>query len=245
MGCRKLGIVTAIILFIFGGAAWSDEYTGHLDKKGSLAFKYGTQIFPDSDLTDYWDLSPDVAPYPVEISYEHKLGRSLGIELSGCYSQMEDEKELPNRQYDEMEVKNISFSPSIKYHLPVNNSTVLFFGIGPDIVQSRGTLTYTISNRTYEDDVSEIAYGGHGLIGFEYFILKNPAKDNFFDWPLSIGLEYKYTFAEISDYDEELIQKIKTGESRTNPNTVWNSVTPNKLQVGGHTAAITLKWHFF
>ncbi len=237
MGCRKLGIAMVIVLWVIGGAAWADEYTGHLEKKGSLALKFGTQIFPKSDLTDFWDFSPEVTFYPVEIAYEHKLGKALGLELSFCYNQMTDDRDYTSRRSGELDVKNISFSPSLKYNLALNNSMVLFFGLGPDIIQSRGKLTYAILNRTYEDDVSEIAYGGHGLVGLEYYLIKQPAQGNFFDWPLSIGLEYKYTFAEINDYDEELIKKVNAGEGTTHAS--------HKLQVGGHTAAFTIKWHFF
>lgn len=237
MGSRKMRIAIVIVLFMISGAAWGEEYTGHFDKKGSLAFKFGTHFYSKSDLTDFWDYSPDVSFYPVEIAYEHKLGRSLGLEFSVCYDQMTDDRNYSATRASELDVKNLSFSPSVKYNLRLNNSSVLFLGAGPDIYQSRGKLDYSIATRNYEDDINEITWGIHGLIGFEYYIFTQPAKDNLYDWPLSIGLEYKYTYASIDDYDDEIVRKINAGEG--------TSHSANKLAIGGHSIAFALKWHFF
>ncbi len=255
---RKMSVAIIVALLLLAGVAWAEEeYTGHFEKKGSVALKFGTHIFPKSDMTDYWDLSPDIGFYPVQLAYEHKLGQKLGLELAVCYTQMKEKRDYVNSisRSSEVDLMNFAFSPSLKYNHRLNNSMILFVGAGPDIVNSRGKIEYAAYPggigvpgqvgvailKEYDEDISEVTWGVHGLIGMEYFVYKEPARDGLYDWPLSIGLEYRYTYASFDDFDEDIARKVNADRA-TNGNSVRFS--PSKLDVGGHTIAFMLKWRF-
>lgn len=246
MECRKIGIAVVIALLVLTGAALADEYTGHLEKKGSLAFKFGTHIYGKSDFLDEYDLSPDIPFYPMEIAYEHKIHRFLSLEFSVGYKKMDDTQTYgtgtttPTYPTNaRLALSNIYFSPTLKYFRALSNSTVFFCGIGPDIYDSRGKWElYTSQPKGFIGTVSKITWGAHANLGFDYFIFKNPSKLGYYDLPISIGAEYKYTYATVSDFDEDIVKRINADSNET-------ARSAKDLDVGGHTFLIHLKWHFF
>ena len=88
---------------------------------------------------------------------------------------------------------------------------------------------------SYGADDNFVTFGLHGLAGIEWYFIKNPAKSGLYDAPVSLVLEYKYSWVEIKDADEEVIGDL---------NSVGLNLSKNDVDVGGHMAFIGIRWHF-
>ena len=241
---RKIFLSTAAVLFILSGTALGEEYTGYMKKKMSIGLKLGTNIFPDSDLTDFWNVEPDTPKFlPREISCEYKFLKNMGIEVAFGYSSMEDKSSsvfIGADDYAELDIANIYLSPTVKYYFPIKNSFHVFCGIGPDIIDTRGNLLYRRTDpEIYSTrvDVSRFGYGGHGLIGCEYYFFLRPAAHGQYDWPVSVEIQYKYTWVVIDNADRKLIDDLNSSLNTSYPH--------NDFNVGGHSVTLGLKWHLF
>jgi len=253
---RKIFMSAAAVTFILYNTALCEEYTGYKDKKMSIALKVGSNFNVDSDYTDFWE--PDFTTprlWPREVSCEYKFFKKLGVELALGYTTMDGESRnisamptlassttTPKNDRAKIDLANLYFSPSAKLYFPVMNSLQIYGGIGPDLFDSRGDLLYQrTGDDTYsaKSKVSKFGYGAHGMIGVEYYFLKNPARHNLYDWPMSIELQYKYTWATIEEMDKKLIDDIN--------DTIQLDSTPghNDINVGGHMVTVGIRWHLY
>ncbi len=253
---RKIFMSTAAIIFILYGTALSEEYTGYKDKKMSIALKLGSNFNVDSDYTDFWE--PDsTAPrfWPREVSYEYKFFKRIGIELALGYSTLDGESrnisampaaaDATKEDRAKVDLANIYFSPSAKLYFPIGDSFQVFGGIGPDLYDSRGDLLYERrGDSTYstKSKVSKIGYGAHGMFGVEYFFFKNPSRHNLYNWPVSIELQYKYTWATIEEMDKKLIDDINDPIVGI---TLGTQPQYHDINVGGHMVTIGIRWHLY
>lgn len=246
MGRKTIGLILIMTVVIIGGTAFADENTRHFDRRGSLALKIGANMNSDSDFTDSWDFSPGVKFYPLEFAYEHRFGKLLSIELPIGVKKMEDSANYASGSSSEIDVTDFYFAPTLKFNFRTGNASLLYLGIGGDVISNRGTLTYhraasrTNSAARYSLDVSETTWGAHGIVGFEYFIVQDPLEKGLYDLPVSIGLEYKYTWAEIDEYDADLIKLLEKDPVIGN-----DPFNTTKFDTGGHTLTFLLRWHFF
>ncbi|MBW2218723.1 MAG: outer membrane beta-barrel protein [Deltaproteobacteria bacterium] len=248
---RKIFMSTAAVIFILYGTALSDEYTGYKDKKMSIALKLGTNYNVDSDYTDFWEPNLSWSKFwPREVSYEYKLFKKIGVELALGYTTMDGESRnisaMPAAAGEtkddraKIDLANIYFSPSAKLYFPVMDSFSVYGGIGPDFYNSRGDLLYQrTGDSTYstKSNVSKFGYGAHGMIGVEYYFFKNPTKHNLYNWPVSIELQYKYTWATVEKIDKKLIDDMNEELGASYPY--------NDINVGGHMVTIGVRWHIY
>lgn len=253
---RKIFIFTAAVILSFYGTALSGEYSGHKDKTMSLSLKLGSNYNVDSDYTDYWE--PDFSTprfWPREISYEYKVfNKKLGLELAVGYTTLDGEsrniRELPTLSTSsetksdraKVDLANIYVSPSAKLYFPIGNSFQVYGGLGPDFYDSRGDVLYERQGDTEyktKSNVSKFGYGAHGLIGAEYYFFKNPAKHGLYGWPVSIELQYKYTWATVDELDKKLVDDINATITLDSP------AQYNDVNVGGHMVTLGIRWHIY
>jgi hypothetical protein len=208
------------------------------ERKNALALKGGYRIADSSDFTDFWGVDKkDYNNFIGEISYERKFTSYLGLEAALGYSAMS--KYHPGALYasDSLDTRftNLYLSPSLKLYLPVRNFS-LYIGAGPDYYFTMGKVRYSMGSLYYNDTKTFSSFGFHGLAGMEYVFYRNPAEDNFYDWPVSFLIEYKYSKVTVSDADEGLIDYVNQN--------IATSYSKHDLEVGGHAFMIGLRWHF-
>jgi len=75
------------------------------------------------------------------------------------------------------------------------------------------------------------------MVGAEYYFFKNPAAHNMYSWPVSIELQYKYTWAIVKELDKKLINDMNSE--------LGTSHSANDINVGGHLITLGVKWHLF
>jgi opacity protein-like surface antigen len=236
----RILILSLGLLFIVCGAGYGEEKPSYLLKKNVLGFKLGYHFFESSEFTDFWGINEeDLDGFTFELAYERKITTTLGIELSLGYFESEETYHDVAFRGDSSKIKfkNYYLSPSLKYYIPVTKTFLFYLGGGPDLYYARGDYRYKISGfpSSYHASYNFITFGLHGLAGIEWYFIRYPAKSGLHDIPVSLVFEYKYSWVEIKDADEEAINDL---------NSVGLNLSKNDLDVGGHMAFIGLRWHF-
>jgi hypothetical protein len=240
MFLRKLLLFTLVFLFTFISSIYSAELEGiHFLKNNALSFKIGPHIYGDNDYMDFWKFdNADLMGVTGEIAYEREISKKIAIELSLGYFQSSDIKKnvLFSGDSSDLTTKNLYLSPTAKCNLPISKSFVFYTGIGPDYYRTRKYHFYKFGAINYKLIETFNTFGLHGLIGIEYYLFKQPVKYGFYDLPVSLILEYKYSWVNIEDADKALLDRI---------NTVFTTTyTYNDLDVGGHLILLGIKYHF-
>lgn len=240
MSLRKVLLFTLVFFFTIISSLYALEIEGiHLLKNNALSFKVGPHIYVDNDYMDFWKVdNVDFIGATGELAYERMMSQRMSIELSlGFFRSTEGHKDVlfPGDSTD-LTIKNLYLSPSVKYAIPINNSFVLYVGIGPDYYSTRKFHFYRFGFINYEISESFNTFGLHGLIGIEYYFYKQPVKHGFYDFPVSLIFEYKYSWIEIDDADKVLLDKVNTLFGTT--------YLYNDLDVGGHQIFFGVRYHF-
>jgi len=229
------------LLFVFCATVYADEKPSYLLKKNAVGFKLGYHFYKSSDFTDFWGISKrDMDSFAFELAYERKITSILGIELS--LGHFRPSKTYHNVLFvndsSKIEIRDYYLSPSLKCYIPVTEPFLLYFGGGPDLYYTKGYYKYSATGVGNIDDTDNFtSFGLHGLAGMEWYFYKYPAKNEFYyDAPVSLILEYKYSWVEVNDADEKALDVINGLASLNLPK--------NDLDVGGHMAFIGIRWHY-
>jgi len=241
MFLRKILLFTLGFLFTFISSIYAAEMEGtHFLKNNTLSFKVGPHIYVDNDYMDFWKVDEnDFIGATGELAYERKISQKLSIELTlGFFRSTDVQKNVLSSSGDssDLTIKNLYLSPSAKYSIPISNSFVFYLGIGPDYYRTKKYHFYKFSSIHYEITETFNTFGLHGLIGIEYYIFKKPGSYGFYDFPVSLIFEYKYSWANIDDADKVLLDKINNFFSTT--------YSYNDLDVGGHLIFFGVRYHF-
>ncbi len=235
---KKLIIFLILICLVFINAAYAKELNNNLSKRNALAIKVGEHLYEENDFMDFyfWEINKDeMRSIAFEFSYERKLTRMFGIEMTVGF--FESNEELYDRDKDSAEIKfeNYYFSPTLKYYVPINDSFGCYFGVGPDVYYNKGEYTYNHEEIRRMADDSSTGFGFHGLIGAEWYFYDS-VKYGYFDAPVSLLFEYKYSHVKIKDAHEAIIDEIGKYPGL--------SLGNQDFDVGGHMLFLGLRWHF-
>jgi hypothetical protein len=240
MFIRNLLLFTLGFFFTFISSLYAAEIEGiHLLKNNALSFKIGPHIYGDNDYMDFWKVDKvDFIGATGELAYERKISQKLSIELSlGFFRSTDDHKGvLFSGDSSDLTIKNLYLSPSAKWSIPIHNSFVFYLGIGPDYYRTRKFHFYKFGSIHYEISETFNTFGLHGLIGVEYYFFKQPVQYGFYDLPVSLIFEYKYSWANIDDADKVLIDNINNFFGTTH--------SYNDMDVGGHIIFLGIRYHF-
>ena len=240
MFLRRVLLFTLGLLFIFISSLYATEIESiHFLKNNALSFKIGPHIYGDSDYMDFWKVDEiDFMDATGELTYERKISQKLSFELSfGFFRSTDVRKDVFfSGDSSDLTIKNLYLSPSAKWSIPISNSFVFYLGIGPDLYRTSKYHFYKFSSIHYEISETFNTFGLHGLIGIEYYFFKKPAHYGFYDLPVSLLLEYKYSRTNIDDADKILLDRINTFFS--------TAYSYNDLDVGGHLILFGIRYHF-
>jgi opacity protein-like surface antigen len=248
-------LLTVVLLFLCSAPA-DAQNDKHLSKRNALGLKIGYHFYLTNDMMDYWLMEEEDYNSAVgELTYEFKLSNYVGIDFSFCFFETDNDygnsKRISGTGYyidmypsSNLKVRSFFLSPSIKAYLPLNESVLLYAGVGPDYNYTQadfywrcdvndGATTYQLGIRESDEYHS---FGYHGLAGIEYYFYKEPQVHGAYDAPVSLFLEYKYSSLEVKDVDDKVLNTIRT-------NTGVN-VDPHDMTTGGHFVYLGLRWHF-
>lgn len=239
MAWRKI-LVLAAALAILAPAALAVARTPlHLEKKNAFSLDFVTHLLQPSDYTDFWPASAsDLTGFGAEFAYERKFGSfALEFPIGFTKSAHTQSTSLVAGSISEVEFTNTYFSPSIKLVGALSQRWVGYLGAGPDLFWTLGDHTFRVYDETkFVNSDSFVNVGGHAMAGVEYFLILDPVEKGDFDWPVSITLEYRYTWVEQSNVDESLMNYLNA-----NYGTTYGG---HDINVGGHFVNVGLKWHF-
>jgi hypothetical protein len=240
MFLRKLLFFTLAFLFAFISSVFSAELEGiHLLKNNALSFKVSPHIYRDSDYIDFWKVDQDdFMGATGELAYERKISKNISFELSlGFFRSTDIQKNvLFSGDTSDLTIKNKYLSPTIKWSIPIGDLFAFYAGLGPDYYRSSKYHYYKFSSIQYKTGEIFYTFGLHGLIGIEYYFFQKPTRYGFYDVPVSLILEYKYSWVNIEDADKMLLDKINTFFGTT--------YSYNDLDVGGHLILLGIRYHF-
>lgn len=234
---KMIHLLTAILIIVF--CATAPVQAESLERKNSVALKAGYHTYEGSDFMDFWGVDKkDYDGFVGEISYERKFSKYLAIEAAGGFFSSTKSYSNTLLASDNLDTKftNYYISPSIKLYLPLSNFN-FYIGAGPDYYYSVVKLEYvTPGGINYSDSKRYNSFGYHGLAGIEYLFYRKPGEDNFYDAPVGILIEYKYSKVTIGDADENAIDYLNANLGTGYPK--------HDLEAGGHTFLAGLRWHF-
>lgn len=237
---KKVFFCFILLYFIFGNAVYAQETASHLLKNNALAIKLGGHFYEHGDdFMDFWGIDEgDMKSFALELAYERKIARRLGIELAfGYFKSNETYRHvLFIDDTSDIEIENFYLSPTLKCYMPANDTFVFYIGVGPDLYYTDGNYEYRATGFSYDAKDDFFSLGAHGLAGVEWYVCKNPAAHGLHDAPVSLFLEYKYSWVNVDDADRKVIDDINRYFG-----TAYNK---NDLDVGGHIVFIGLRWHF-
>jgi opacity protein-like surface antigen len=140
----------------------------------------------------------------------------------------------------ETTLENGYLSLSLKPHIPLGSHFQAYLGAGGDFYYTHSKMegdyqrggTYIYINRSEEN----FSFGFHGLAGLEVLLLKDPTRFGVADMPMSLFLEYKYSYVPVKGVDEGVVKDINSA--------VGSSLDSHDLNVGGHLVFLGLRWRF-
>ena len=237
---KRVLLFTQVFFFIVIGSIYAEEMGGiHFLKDNALSIKIGPHIYGDDDYMDFWKVDKgDLIAANGELAYERNISKNISFELSLGFFRSTDVKKnvLFSGDISDLTIKNLYLSPSIKWSIPIGNSFEFYAGLGPDYYRSSKYHFYRFSSIQYKTGEVYYNFGLHGLIGIEYYFFQKPARYGFYDVPVSLILEYKYSWVNIEDADKMLLDKINTFFGTT--------YSYNDLNVGGHLILVGVRYHF-
>ncbi len=129
----------------------------------------------------------------------------------------------------ETTLENVYLSLSLKPHIPLGSYFQLYLGAGGDFYYTHSKMegdyqyggTYIYTNHSEE----LFTFGFHGLAGIEVLLLKDPAKFGVADMPMSLFLEYKYSYVMVDGADKQVVKDINSA--------VGSSLNSHDLNVVG------------
>jgi opacity protein-like surface antigen len=224
---------------VFCTVGYGEEKSSYFHKNNALGFKLGYHFFESSDFTNFWEIDEgDMNSFAFELAYERKINPTLGIELSVGYFKSDEtyHNVLFVNDSSDIEIENYYLSPSLKCHIPVIKTLFFYFGGGPDLYYSEGNYKYNTTGYSYDVNDNFVTFGLHGLAGIEWYFYTHPARNDMYDAPVSLILEYKYSWVEINDADKKAIDDVNGAYG--------SNLSNHDLDVGGHMVFIGMRWHF-
>ena len=266
---KKALFFCMVLPLVFVTTSYSLE-SRHLLKENALSFKLGGHYYNnDVDLFDAWDVDEgDMTDLSVELAYEKNFTKHLSLEVGFGYFDSDttydtiifdndafygdpddhfDSDLLESGDFFNIDILNLYIAPTLKCRFNPNDRFILYLGAGPNIHFTQSNLKVDILGEKYSEEDNFISFGAHGVIGIEMFIMKNPAAFDFYDVPLSLVLEYKYSWVnEIQNADKKIINKINNDMDDLAETFALDLPVFKKhdLDVGGHKFFIGLKWHY-
>ena len=81
---KKVFFCFISLYFIFGNAVYAEETASHLLKNNAIALKLGEHFYEyGDDFMNFWSIDErDMKSFALELAYERKVTRGLGIELA-------------------------------------------------------------------------------------------------------------------------------------------------------------------
>jgi len=232
MSLRKVLLLTLGVVLL-SGTAYAEDTRLHLDKKNAIALKLGWHWYETSDVFDFWHFNENNFDCPVwAFAYERMIRERLGIEVSLGYFKSSES----NTAGSDLTITNIFVSPTAKYYFPVGDTFVFYAGAGLDYYNTKwdhkysGAFTYAWGPDHFN------SFGLHGLGGVDWYIFKNPEKYGFYSSPVSLFLEYQYTYLNIDGVDDRVIREGNAQLGQSNPT--------HDLDLGGSTVFIGIRWHY-
>jgi hypothetical protein len=230
---------TVCLFMIVAVNAGAAEERAHLLKDNAISIKAGYHLYPDSDFMDFWKLSQgDFDGFIGEVAYERRLYKYLWLEVAVGYFQSGEEYggTLLAGDHMDLTIINTYLSPTLKFAFPLTDFFTFYAGAGPDYYYTLSRLKYQAGGLTYDKDEGFSSFGAHGLAGIEIYIMKRPAQHGFWDAPVGIFFEYKYTWLPVKDFDEALIKDFNAAYGTSHES--------NDADVGGHAFFGGFRWHF-
>ncbi|HPC73910.1 MAG TPA: hypothetical protein P5551_05750 [Syntrophales bacterium] len=232
---------TLMICFFMAAAvnAGAAEEKAHLLKDNALSIKAGYHLYSDSDFMDFWNLDRiDFNGFIGEVAYERRLYKNLWLEVALGFYQSGEEYTGARLAGDYMDltISNAYFSPTLKAVVPLSDFFIVHAGVGPDYCYTQSRLRYRAGGLIYDRDENFSSFGAHGLLGIEFYVMRRPADFGFWDAPVGIFFEYKYTWLPVKDFDEGLINVLN--------DSYGTSYGSHEADVGGSTFLGGIRWHF-
>jgi opacity protein-like surface antigen len=202
-------------------------------KQNAVSISWNNSFYTNTDFFDFWGLdSPESLSFvPNELAYEWKLGKNFFPEIAIGYTEL-DESSVSRLDTDDevaFDANNFYLLASVKKYWTITGPFRFFAGVGAGVYYIDGSLTYA-SSESHSKDFSRTLVGGHLSAGTEYFISTGG------DYPVSIGLEYRYTYMQTDTVDKELIDYINTETD--------SSYISEDLDLGGHSISLVFKLLF-
>jgi len=243
---KKLFFAVAVV-FLFVNISYSQEIKQHLKKENAFGLKLGGHIYNSrDDFIDFWEIkTSDMRDFVFELAYEKKIMQMLYLEIPIGYfdSELTDNDVILDGDTSKLGVLNLYFSPTIKCNLGVNDRFAFYFGGGPDLYYTE--IDYKNHGKedllNYSMDDRFITFGVHGVVGMEIYIMKDPVSHGFYDLPVSLIFEYKYSWVEIKDADEKVVNYLN---DLSNENNLGFHLRKHDIDVGAHKFFAGIKWHF-
>ncbi|WP_162458908.1 outer membrane beta-barrel protein [Desulfosarcina ovata] len=238
---KKCVIFTVVWLWLMCGTGFGEDENTYMarpirwnsDKTMSVALNWDYQHYTDTDFFDFWgvDSDPSSTLLPSSVGYEIRFWENIGLEFVLGYTDIDESggNRLEDDDSVSIDMQTYYLLFSVKRYFPLTNSLFLFGGIGLDIHFIDGEIAYTNEDESYRLDYSQTLFGGHACLGAEYFIVKKK-------FPVSVGLQYKYTLLQGEEVDEDLISAVNDDTE--------SSYSSKELNLSGHTLSLSLKIHF-
>jgi len=240
-------LLALLMVIISAGAIHAQEKNLFLSKKNSFSLKAGYHIFNGSDYTDYWMINQrDYDGPAAEIAYERELIHYLGLEVALGFNRANKAYNYSNLVFAgdsaslDATISNTYLSLSLKPHFPLGNYFQFYFGAGADLYFTLANFTGSYlrgsSTVSFNETESNFSVGVHGMGGIEYLFWRKPNRFAEFDMPVSLFLEYKYSYVPVKDFDKKVVDHIQS--------LAGSSINPHQLDAGGHLAFFGLRWRF-
>ena len=190
----------------------------------------------DKDYSDYWlNNAGALNGLWGAISYQRSIGNYLDLEIDlGVNSSASNDNHVIY-PYDKSSIQltSVFLSPTLKWNINLKDGLYMYLGMGPDLYQSQAKWRYNypmLGNLKAKE--SKLNFGVHGLVGFEAIIYGDPKADGWADLPMSLFVEYRYSWVEWRQFNKKPLRTLGLSSSKYD------------LNIGGHYPALGLRWHF-
>lgn len=237
--------IASIVVSVFAAAsllmpsiAAAEEERGWnaYKKDNSVLLKAGKLYNTRSDYAKFWGTENDATDVAVE--YSAKMGKDGFFDLTlGQQSSTDSSASIL--------IKDDSFASDIRSNYLTMGYTqrialkewwFLYAGAGVDVYMTDFNLSYKSSQLESSHDRRKTSFGGHALISTEFILNDDPVRDDQFNAPYGIFIEYSYAWIPVAKIDKTIIDDVNAKYG--------TSYNAHDHDLGGQKIMAGVRWHF-
>jgi opacity protein-like surface antigen len=235
---KKFLVILALIFLTLsaGNAFANDVWYGPFDMGYSVSLSAGRTYLSPSDFKKFWDLSSTYDGFT--FAAEKKFNRVAALEAAIGSLHYHDRVHGVFSSDDSVnaDIQGYYLAVTPKFYLRTTETSAFYIGGGPAYYNVEIDLDYSTFSDSGGFDETFQVLGAQAFAGAEIIFFRKQSLTGDFDAPVSLFIEYRYSWVNIAEADDEFIDDVNA--------MAGTSDNSHDLALGGNAGYFGLRWRF-